>query len=335
VSQGPGWWVASDGKWYAPELHPDAAPEEAADTVAVAGPERRRRTSPTRRVLVAVIALLLVVGVVVAILASTKTTDTADTTRQGPPTSVSPRSVAVAVSLSRGDVPRTWTSNGEAGLCIAGKGAGVPGTPYCGNAPFPGTSQLDETLARCVGVPVSQLSMLTGTDELGEPFTYTSSTFTAPSTSAPDTVTSDNAPEAVSFFTLEPSVSHQTSDLAAFAKPSFIPCMEAWAKTIPAMTLVQGIASAAGIRMTVSAPVGHRIRVRSAPGVHVVAFEETEVLRTSTVRVTTQAEGVIMGAGRVEVVLNLSGTASDPFPPALAQMLITREEQRVARAAAR
>jgi TM2 domain-containing membrane protein YozV len=26
VSGGPGWWQASDGKWYAPELHPDAAP---------------------------------------------------------------------------------------------------------------------------------------------------------------------------------------------------------------------------------------------------------------------------------------------------------------------
>ncbi len=26
TSQGPGWWMASDGKWYAPELHPDAAP---------------------------------------------------------------------------------------------------------------------------------------------------------------------------------------------------------------------------------------------------------------------------------------------------------------------
>jgi hypothetical protein len=24
TSQGPGWWMASDGKWYAPELHPDA-----------------------------------------------------------------------------------------------------------------------------------------------------------------------------------------------------------------------------------------------------------------------------------------------------------------------
>ena len=25
VSQGPGWWVASDGKWYPPELHPNFA----------------------------------------------------------------------------------------------------------------------------------------------------------------------------------------------------------------------------------------------------------------------------------------------------------------------
>ena len=26
VSQGPGWWIASDGKWYAPELHPAYRP---------------------------------------------------------------------------------------------------------------------------------------------------------------------------------------------------------------------------------------------------------------------------------------------------------------------
>jgi CRP-like cAMP-binding protein len=26
MSQGPGWWVASDGKWYAPEQHPDYVP---------------------------------------------------------------------------------------------------------------------------------------------------------------------------------------------------------------------------------------------------------------------------------------------------------------------
>jgi CRP/FNR family transcriptional regulator, cyclic AMP receptor protein len=26
VSNGPGWWVASDGKWYPPELHPNYVP---------------------------------------------------------------------------------------------------------------------------------------------------------------------------------------------------------------------------------------------------------------------------------------------------------------------
>ena len=24
TSQGPGWWLASDGRWYPPETHPDA-----------------------------------------------------------------------------------------------------------------------------------------------------------------------------------------------------------------------------------------------------------------------------------------------------------------------
>src|ERR1700679_674643 len=26
VAQGPGWWIASDGKWYPPELHPSRMP---------------------------------------------------------------------------------------------------------------------------------------------------------------------------------------------------------------------------------------------------------------------------------------------------------------------
>lgn len=38
-SQGPGWWVASDGKWYAPELHPDA--------VAAPAPPPPRPAPPT------------------------------------------------------------------------------------------------------------------------------------------------------------------------------------------------------------------------------------------------------------------------------------------------
>ena len=33
VSEGPGWWQASDGKWYAPELHPDAASRGAGESI--------------------------------------------------------------------------------------------------------------------------------------------------------------------------------------------------------------------------------------------------------------------------------------------------------------
>jgi hypothetical protein len=43
ASQGPGWWQASDGKWYPPETHPSARPGPApADPWAAASP-----TSPT------------------------------------------------------------------------------------------------------------------------------------------------------------------------------------------------------------------------------------------------------------------------------------------------
>ncbi len=39
TSQGPGWWMASDGKWYAPELHPDANQTPPAQIVEAADSE--------------------------------------------------------------------------------------------------------------------------------------------------------------------------------------------------------------------------------------------------------------------------------------------------------
>jgi Domain of unknown function (DUF4190) len=38
VSQGPGWWYASDGKWYPPEQAPGPAPAPAAPTMPPTGP---------------------------------------------------------------------------------------------------------------------------------------------------------------------------------------------------------------------------------------------------------------------------------------------------------
>src|SRR5580692_1772022 len=53
LSQGPGWWLASDGKWYAPELHPDyKSPSAAGWWQASDGgwypPEQRPDAAPTQ-----------------------------------------------------------------------------------------------------------------------------------------------------------------------------------------------------------------------------------------------------------------------------------------------
>ncbi len=40
--EGPGWWIASDGKWYPPELHPSAKKEAAVATA----PDRRNPEPP-------------------------------------------------------------------------------------------------------------------------------------------------------------------------------------------------------------------------------------------------------------------------------------------------
>jgi len=51
VSQGPGWWIASDGKWYPPELHPDrsgppAEPEPEPEPESESEPESEPESVP-------------------------------------------------------------------------------------------------------------------------------------------------------------------------------------------------------------------------------------------------------------------------------------------------
>ncbi len=50
-SEGPGWWIASDGKWYPPELHPSVR-EESTTTPAMQGldgvPRRRWDDDPSK-----------------------------------------------------------------------------------------------------------------------------------------------------------------------------------------------------------------------------------------------------------------------------------------------
>ena len=48
-SEGPGWWIASDGKWYPPELHPSVRDDSKVTASARSGggaqPDRRQPSS--------------------------------------------------------------------------------------------------------------------------------------------------------------------------------------------------------------------------------------------------------------------------------------------------
>jgi hypothetical protein len=176
--------------------------------------------------------------------------------------------------------------------------------------------------------------MMTGTDEPGEPFTYSSSTFTAPTQATPVTPAAEQAPQAQSFFTLESTTSSEASDLAALSRRSFISCTKTWWKTSPVFALLEGLASEVGSKITVGPVVVRRLSVPSFAGEHVVAYEATGEFDAFNVNESFVGEAVIIGAGRVETALNLSGTPAHPFPRSLGTALIEHQEHLVAQVAA-
>jgi hypothetical protein len=138
MSQGPGWWIASDGKWYPPHLHPsvlapETPPSAAGDPVDTAlpggfgsdpvghgdpfapadvgSPPPRRSRTPVAVVASIIVVILLVVGAVVVFggteSASAKVVDAVNTT------------------LSDGSAHVTMTLSGQAdGTNLTGSGSG-------------------------------------------------------------------------------------------------------------------------------------------------------------------------------------------------------------------
>ena len=57
-SRGPGWWMASDGKWYPPESKPNALPPPSAPTLGVGSQRAFLPTSPVGWVVLVVVLIL-------------------------------------------------------------------------------------------------------------------------------------------------------------------------------------------------------------------------------------------------------------------------------------
>ncbi len=68
-SQGPGWWVASDGVWYPPEQHPDYRGEPATPEPALHEDDDRERRSPVQWIVGGALAIVVVAAAIAVPLA--------------------------------------------------------------------------------------------------------------------------------------------------------------------------------------------------------------------------------------------------------------------------
>ena len=235
-----------------------------------------------------------------------------------------PLAIATALSLGRKDLPAGWTSDGQAARCIAGKGSN-PAVPYCGATPIPGEQASDQAFARCVGVPLAQASMLVGQDEPGEPFTYSSSTFTAPGSPSANP---DLLPQAQTYLSIERSSAVESSDLKAFSKAGFPTCFKI-AETGPLFDIIKGFAHALHGQFSVGPLL--RVAIPSTIGVSSIGYYVVMKLRANTFAGSQTLCLVVMGASYIEEVLVLHSLSNSPLPVRVRGNIVTNLELGLAR----
>ncbi len=110
--QGPGWWQASDGKWYAPHLHPDYAAQthQTYHPPEAAPPPRRSRGLAIA--IISAVVLLIVVGVGVGIYVATQ---------------------ANTIGLGSGIATITWKHTAGSVNPISGISINPPPQPFTGS----------------------------------------------------------------------------------------------------------------------------------------------------------------------------------------------------------
>ncbi|MGD0880504.1 MAG: hypothetical protein ABSB09_02900 [Acidimicrobiales bacterium] len=140
VSKGPGFWEASDGKWYAPQQHPDykpsveqvvppqptatpsAVPSSSAPTQAIPqGTAKAKRSRFSRRQWYAIWAAAIVIGTIIALAAgggskpaSTASSGTTTTTTAAPSSSTAAEPSTTTTTLSQAQIVQQYENGATA-----------------------------------------------------------------------------------------------------------------------------------------------------------------------------------------------------------------------------
>lgn len=232
--------------------------------------------------------------------------------------------LAISLSLRSSDLPVGWTSDGLAGECIGGKGS-RPNLPFCGATPLPGEQQNDKNFAHCLGLPLSHISMLAGEDELGEPFTYSSSTFTAPRGPGENP---NLLPTAQSYLTMEPSVASESKDLKAFSSRLLPKCFSIEYNG-PLLSVMKTFVKASQGHLSIGTLRSMSVPLRS--DVHSVGYYLIIKLKTQMFIGSETLRMVIMGACKIEEVLILQTWTGDSLSTNKQAIIIKRLEARLGR----
>jgi hypothetical protein len=274
------------------------------------------------------LALALIVSIALAgcTSGSSASNTTMDSSLTGPPLDTSSSAVASAVEFGVADVPSGWMSDRQAGSCIVGAG-GNPSQPYCGNPPLPGSNQqaTDDAYAHCLGLPVDRISMFTGNDEPGEPPTFASSTYSPPGSSTDQN--GSGGPEAQMYVTVERSANDERADLAAVSRPSASGCTERWFRNgfiLKFLGALTGDFKEGQLKTDITITPA---TVSTIPGVRATAFSAHVSFQLKGLMESFNEESVLLGSGRIEVILELGDIQA--FPTGTAPRLIGVVERKM------
>ena len=220
-------------------------------------------------------------GVVIPVSTPT-TSPPAPSTLTGPSTTVKPLTVAADVSLSLGDLPKSWSK-----AVFVGK-APVP-------SPFANVHSLaSKRLASCLTLPLSHVGIITGSAEPGGPQVWPSDIFV---------MNSGLRPSAISVTSLVSTASVERADLAKMLQIGTSHCLDAYY-----------LSNFVGEHIT-SAPVVNRFNVPQHAGEEVVGLDVHIGITQSGHASVYDYDVVIIGAGRIEIALGAQQD-NEPFPNA-------------------
>ena len=186
-------------------------------------------------------------------------------------------SVSRTVGIAASDFPSGWGS---------------------GAAPWPrvATEASNVSVASCLGIPVSQLAILTGDDEPGGPLAEDSGWITTPS---------GQAAGFESVVEVTSSVGAQVSDLRAFAAAAAAKCLQGWFASLDA-----------DHDLIVGAPTVQTLRIAFPSGERSAGFSVSIVTELDGRPTNVNEEIVVLGAGRIEADM-LSEALGDPVPASI------------------